>query len=544
MLREIGAFPAMFTLTDLMAVAAEAEPDGTLESITSLIAKSVLVADVTQAVTRYRLLETTRAYALEKLLETGEAAAVFRRHADHVRTLLLRDEATLTQPAWLARAAGARDDLNAALDRCFAAGGDAATGIALTVAAVPVWFRLSCLAEHRSTIDRALAALAQAAQPDCESAMLLQSAQGLNLYFTDGPAQTVMTRLQCALDLANEVGAGAPKLPIIWMLSFVSANAGDYRAELAFALAYGRAAPGSTDILAPARAHRLKARALHDLGRHAEARPLIEQALHATRTRQIFARLNAYDNDHWISCRALRTRTLWMQGAVDEALAELAGCLRDALALDHAQSLCWALTFSLCPVAIWCGRLGLARDLVTTLLVQSRKTFGHWHVWGRLYDGILTQLEAGSPPLGQADYSFSAQGDLLGTLADGLATPAVQARVAADPDNWCAPEILRAGAMQMLTTDANGAERLLRRAQNLAARQGALSWELRAATSLAQLLRAQDRTDDAAAALSPVLARFTQGFTTQDLQAAVALMRTLEDQTVVQWPAARKQRRA
>ena len=61
------------------------------------------------------------------------------------------------------------------------------------------------------------------------------------------------------------------------------------------------------------------------------------------------------------------------------------------------------------------------------------------------------------------------------------------------------------------------------RSLDWARRQGALSWELRAATSLARLWHEQGRTADARALLMPVYDRFTEGFDTADLKAARAL---------------------
>jgi predicted ATPase len=54
-----------------------------------------------------------------------------------------------------------------------------------------------------------------------------------------------------------------------------------------------------------------------------------------------------------------------------------------------------------------------------------------------------------------------------------------------------------------------------------------LSWELRAATSLARLLRDQGRFADAMALLQPVYDRFTEGFDTADLMTAKALLDAL-----------------
>jgi predicted ATPase len=71
------------------------------------------------------------------------------------------------------------------------------------------------------------------------------------------------------------------------------------------------------------------------------------------------------------------------------------------------------------------------------------------------------------------------------------------------------------------------AENHFRHALAWAQRQGVLSWELRAATSLAQLLYDQDRSADAIALLSPVDDRFTEGFDTADLRYARAMLETL-----------------
>jgi predicted ATPase len=67
-----------------------------------------------------------------------------------------------------------------------------------------------------------------------------------------------------------------------------------------------------------------------------------------------------------------------------------------------------------------------------------------------------------------------------------------------------------------------------RRALDGAREHGALSWELRAATSLARLLRDQ-RRPDAIACLQPVYDRFTEGFGTADLVAAKRLLDDLDN---------------
>jgi predicted ATPase len=71
---------------------------------------------------------------------------------------------------------------------------------------------------------------------------------------------------------------------------------------------------------------------------------------------------------------------------------------------------------------------------------------------------------------------------------------------------------------------AAAAEGIFRQALDYAHRQGALSWELRCATSLARLQRDQPQSDEAFELLASVYNRFTEGFDTADLKAAKALL--------------------
>ena len=72
--------------------------------------------------------------------------------------------------------------------------------------------------------------------------------------------------------------------------------------------------------------------------------------------------------------------------------------------------------------------------------------------------------------------------------------------------------------------NAAEAEQCMRRAIAIAAEQGAKSWELRATTSLARLLRDTNRRDEARAMLAGIYNWFTEGFDTADLKTAKALL--------------------
>ena len=105
------------------------------------------------------------------------------------------------------------------------------------------------------------------------------------------------------------------------------------------------------------------------------------------------------------------------------------------------------------------------------------------------------------------------------------------ARAEETEERWSMAELLRIKGELLLSQGAPGAaataEDHFRQALDWARRQGALSWELRAATSFARLLRDQGRSAEAGRLLQPVYDRFTEGFDTADLKAAKALLRDL-----------------
>ena len=94
---------------------------------------------------RYRLLETMRAYALEKLAEAEETDAVRRRHAQYFRDLFERapdDWVRLPDAEWRARYLPELDNVRAALDWALGSGGDPAIGVGLSGAAGELWYWL------------------------------------------------------------------------------------------------------------------------------------------------------------------------------------------------------------------------------------------------------------------------------------------------------------------------------------------------------------------------------------------------------------------
>jgi predicted ATPase len=119
-----------------------------------------------------------------------------------------------------------------------------------------------------------------------------------------------------------------------------------------------------------------------------------------------------------------------------------------------------------------------------------------------------------------------------GLIADGLAmVDKALARAEQTGARWYLAELLRTKGelllLGRLPTGVETAEACFQQALDVARGQGALSWELRAATSLAGLWHGQRRVSQARKVLSPVYRRFTEGFGNADLVAAKTLLDSL-----------------
>ncbi|HEY2540989.1 MAG TPA: winged helix-turn-helix domain-containing protein, partial [Stellaceae bacterium] len=190
-LRRIAIFAGAFRLEAASAVVASPEllQSEVVDGLASLVAKSLVAAELDGRVARYGLLDTTRAYAIEKLGESGEGERLARRHAEHYRDLFEQAETEWEgRPAaeLLADYRRQIDNLRAALDWAFSPGGDASIGVALTAAAVPLWTHLSLLDECRTRVERALATIKGEEEADARRKMKLHAALGAALIFTRG----------------------------------------------------------------------------------------------------------------------------------------------------------------------------------------------------------------------------------------------------------------------------------------------------------------------------------------------------------------------
>lgn len=534
LLRRLSVLPSTFDISDAAELAwRNTEASGVhLDGVTNLVAKSMLTVDVSGEAARYRFNETTRAFALEELGRCGEADDAFLSLANYMLKQLIAPQASDEgkRPEWLERCRRSLENVRAALDWALSQARDLSAGLNLVMAALPVWLFLSRLVENREFLELALKALVQQHRDRHHDELALETAIGLSFYYGTGPTPGVIAHLERALSIARSLSEKPQELSILWMLYGISGNWGDYQAAIGFAGDYALSARNVSEPAIKLKQHRILARAWHDLGSHANALLELDQAFANSASPIATTTLNAYEIDDMTAALAVRSRVLWISGQVDDALAVAEECLQRGLRVDHAQSICWALTFNLCPIAIWCGDVTLAGRFAAIASTHSEKTFEHWHGWARMYQVALGDLRMPSPPAFPKLFAemIPAQEDLFATFSPVFASPRLFTRPPPGTPSWCTAELLRVDAeVDRPRRAKDQKEFLLRRAYGLAEGQGARSWQLRLATSIARQRQSEDDVSSAREVLEPILASFKQGHLTADWKIASQLAESL-----------------
>jgi predicted ATPase len=556
--RALGIFTGGFTGQAAAAVVTEAATAGAdaIDSLADLVAKSLVVADVSGTKPRFRLLDTTRAFALEKLDMSGEREAIAHRHAEYYRRLFAHAEAEAparTTSDWLADYAAEIDNLRAALDWAFSPGGEASTGAALTAAAVPLWVRLSLLEECRTRVQQALGVLGTASTEDPREAMRLHAALGAST----PEASEMAAAFAKTLDLGRRLGDREYQLRALRGLYFYHTGSGRFRTAQPFALEFHALAIRGSDRNDLMFGERMIGVAEHYVGDQMDARRHLEQvlALDAVSAHggdvSRFQDVVRFGTDLRVSTQVFLARVLWLRGFADQAVRMMEKSLGEAEATGHAISQCYVLALAACPIAFWVGDQAAAARYTAMLVDLSRQhVLPHWSAFGARFERVLVTkaggLGGGSPrrsggleESGDPNFSFRSLTGLtqlaealgqVGRIAEGLTL--IEAGIEQFEANCYTPELVRLKGELSLprgVPDADGsAEIHFRQALHGAREYGALSWELRAATSLARLLRDQGRPADATACLQPIHDRFTEGFGTADLIAAKQLLDELD----------------
>lgn len=549
-LRRLAVFVGDFWLESAAEISAEPSLGQFSDILANLVTKSLLAADLRGDPTHYRLLETTRIYCLEKLKAAAEYDEAVRQHAEHFRamfTYAMEECEALPKDAWLAKYARQIDNVRAALDWAFSPQGDIELGVTLTIAAVPLWALLSQVGECRRYVEQALASEPGRARPQYR--MQLNAALGWSVMFGTGTAPEIRALWSTTRDLAEQLGDTNYRLAALWGLWVDRLNNGAFREAHDIALQFAAIVEGSSDSLDLMTADRLLGTSLFFLGEQREARVHFARMFDRDAARIHQTRIARFQFDPGVTTRYFQARVLWLLGFSEQAMAVVKANVEMALTQGHALTLSSSLGQGACPIALFTGDLDGA-DRFGAMLVEhsEQNALQLWSDWARCFMAIVKikrgDIATGLPEL-RAELERIGDGImlpryllLLGEFAQclGQAGETAQALQAVDTtlercerneELWSIAELYRVKGELIALEGGRGADDQFRRSLEWAQRQGALSWELRAAISLARFQAGGDQETQAVRLLSQVYGRFSEGFRTADLREAKRLITPL-----------------
>ena len=551
-LQGLATFAGVFTWNSASAVLRNdgADLSEIFDSIANLVAKSLVSATVQNGVSFYRLLDTTRAYALVKLEEGGRRQDLARRHAQHYLAVLTQAEVEWRRvPAaeWLRRHLHLIDNVRAALDWAFSPSGDSGIGVALTLAAVPLFFQLSLLSECCERVERALSTLSAGLDPRKE--MELQAALAWSLGQSRGTnlARSAWTIVQRLAETVEDIDY---QLRALWGLWAAQFNNAQLRDALATAERFCVLAEKSADSNDPFVGDRMVGYILHLLGEQSSARARLERMLAHYAAPTTGPRIIRFVFDQRATARSFLARVLWLQGFPDQATQIAQSTMDEARANGDMLTVCQALVQAACPIAILTGDYRRLESLVVTLLDYSAKNnLFFWRVWGRCFKGVqvikngrleegLIELREGMEELREIQYGvyyvvflceYAEALGLLGQPDQGLVViDEALARSERNEENWYVAELLRVKGELLLRHGGGSAVadamKQFQLSLEWSRRQETPSWELRTAISLARLHSQDQYPNTSLNLLRTVYAKFTEGHASADLVVAQRML--------------------
>jgi predicted ATPase/DNA-binding winged helix-turn-helix (wHTH) protein len=545
LLRRVAIFVGSFTLEAARAVAEGVGIDGSeiAGALGNLVNKSLIGVWTNSRGLHHRLLDTTRAYALEKLATTGERDSIAGRHASFSIQMLESNPVNLFDVEFTEVAVNAvRDDLGnirAALEWSFGPNGNGPTAIRLAAAASQLLLAMSLLLECRTWMEKAVARMT----PDCDPRhqVKIQAALALSLMYTEGNNERVREAFHTALNFAQQHEETHLHLSLLsgmsmYLHGLVDA-AGTY--ELALRSVAVAKKTGNPDDAAIADSILGAAYCLRSDQRRAQEH--LKRSLRGS-----LRRFNAsqYLFDLRSSSLSVLTHSFFFSGNLDQAADCAKMNFEEAARSGHPVGLCRAVINSM-RLYFWVDDLeqvesGLAKLEHTAerhSLAPARAVAlgfrGRYLVRiGRMVEGIR-HLQESLEKLAIHRYDVVTS-DLVSELTVSLAKQNARSEALALIDQSIAAiieakRLLRLPAFFLAKGSALAsgevpevfrAEEFFAKAMMQARQESAVPYELRAGLELARIWIGRGEVQKAHDLISPVYCRFSEGFTTPDLISA------------------------
>jgi predicted ATPase/DNA-binding winged helix-turn-helix (wHTH) protein len=348
-LQRLSVFVGTFGLDAAQEVVAGGDIDqaDVVEVLAGLLDKSLAVVETGETAARYRLLDTTRAYARQKLLESGEYHAIESRHARFYAGFMDRLMAT---GGWLSKVERVHlfsehlGNVRAALEYSFSPRGEVSVGIALAAASALFFIDLSLLNECRAWCQRAISAMDDASSGTTHE-LELQASLGMSLMFTQGNGEDVRKAFARGLALAKQLDQPLREMRLLSGYHIYLTRISDFNGALALAEQSRSVAASIADPAGALMANWMVGVTQHLIGQQDSAWQNCASALtHGETSRWISLTRLGYD--HRIIALVAAARALWLRGYPDRAVEATKYTLDEAGKLDYPLTLAIALVWS------------------------------------------------------------------------------------------------------------------------------------------------------------------------------------------------------
>jgi predicted ATPase/DNA-binding winged helix-turn-helix (wHTH) protein/tetratricopeptide (TPR) repeat protein len=529
--RRIAPFVGHFTLESAQYVAGElGSSDGEIfDAIAGLVEKSLLTTRIDETQVLYRLLDTTRAYALENLEEHTEPDTVLLRHAQYVTEHLESRREVLATQARAERVAFYSSQLGnvrAALEWSFGAHGNDEIATRLAAASTQLFLELSLMIECQVWAERAIVRLGE--HKNSRREMEICASLPLALMHMEGSNERVREGFCRALDIAVEQHDLAYELRLLSGLFMYSRWTTDIKGALEIAARSKKVALQTQDPDDLALAESMLGAANHLAGNHPVAKEHFEQGLRYSASGSRF-RAGQHLFHHPSLLLVGMARSLLYRGLFDQAQAYASLALEEGEKSGHPPTLCRTLSLIL-PVYLTLPDYQLAEQYITRLtdLAAAGLLKPYRAVAAGLRGQLLlvqNDLGRGIPLLKRALQELHDQRhemlnmDFVCDLSAGLV--AIGEHEEALTLIWNALEVQQRGGKYLYvpallrmkgltlasrsTEDYAEAESSLLSSIDWAKRQSASLYELRSASDLAELLLLQARAPEAYLHISAAL---------------------------------------
>ncbi|WOZ75824.1 ATP-binding protein [Kosakonia sacchari] len=496
-----------------------------IDDLQRLLSLSLIQATSQVPVTRFRLLETMRQFACNKLMQAGEYDGLMARFVDYYKVLVAQacnDWLMLATEQWRERYSYILNDLRRVLQQTLTDGRDTSAGIEILQAMTPFWIEYSLYDECQRHIYPLLDEKNSQIVLTQRQRMHLCAAAGKASTWAKGPTSQTHSAWQTALTLAEKLDDNEIRLQAHYGLWLYCLRTGELNKSRQHAQSMYELARAINDAEAQATGLRILGVSLHFSGQHVAGRHYLQQSL-AWYDRESVSRAFRFGLDQEIAGLAFLSRLLWVQGEYKAAKQMAWRGVKKAARLQHACSLCCALAEGACMTAAldrnprwvikaanWLIRLAEKHDL------YFWKTYGElFLVWAKQFshsDVSQTTLFSSLRAMG-LDWQYS-------PLLSEIDTRLAQQTATLDPENWCAPELMRLSATQLPPQEQR---LLLEQALRKSRQQQAHGWALRIAYSLATLQAQDGETLAAKQLIEDVLHDVDSSDRATDVRKAIAL---------------------